>query len=401
MLLAMRGWPIGLAAWLLLVAVASAAGFVEVWRFFVESLHGQQLDYVAITGNSIGRTRIEGIVSNTLNGISVLSLTVATGVIGFIALARRRVALAVGAVLLIGGANLTTQVLKALIYRPDLGVDPDRVAAGNSLPSGHTTIAASVAAAFVLVLPPKARPAGALVAAAFAALAGVATLSAGWHRPSDAVAALLIVGAWAAVAALFIVVAQRRHGGVDYGEPSTYMTIFLAVISLGLLAGAAAAMYITNEVLAEAVDDLSRGRLFAAYAGGALGIAGTAGLVVASVLATAHRVVPQVVPDEDPDVPPPPASARRVTLASKAEPPTVRPGRAGAGAEPPTTVVGPGGGEPPTVRLASGAAGEAEPSTAQGADAQEPPTVRLGGDDATTHRLNAPPDDPEQTVRLT
>ncbi|MFB9185578.1 phosphatase PAP2 family protein [Dactylosporangium sucinum] len=336
----MRGWPIGLAAWLLLAAVASAAGFVEVWRFFVEGLHGQQLDYVAISGNSIGRTRIEGVVSNTLNGISVLSLTVATGVIGFIALARRRVALAVGAVLLIGGANLTTQLLKALIYRPDLGVDPDRVAAGNSLPSGHTTIAASVAVAFVLVLPARARPAGALVAAGFAALAGVATLSAGWHRPSDAVAALLIVGAWAALAGLFIVVAQRRHGSVEYGEPSTYMTIFLAVISLGLLAGAAAAMYVTNEVLAEAVDDLSRGRLFAAYAGGALGIAGTAGLMVASVLATAHRVVPQVVPDDDPSAPPP---------------------------------------------------------------EREPPTVRLGGDDdATTHRLAVPPDgtDPEQTIRL-
>jgi len=301
MLLAMRGWPVGLALWLLVLAAAEAFGFSQVWQVFVQSEHGQLLDYVAITGNSIGRARVEHVVDTTLNAISIVSLSAATVVIGFIALIRRRVALAFGAVLLIGGANVTTQVLKALIYRPDLGVDVERAAAGNSLPSGHTTIAASVAVAFVLVLPPRARGVGALLAALFAALAGVATLSAGWHRPSDAVAALLIVGGWAAVAGLFIVLAQRRHGGVRYGPPSTYMTVFLALISLGLLAGAGIALYVTNDVLATAVDDLSRKRLFAAYAGGALGIAGAAGLVVASVLATVHRVVPQEVPPDGDD----------------------------------------------------------------------------------------------------
>jgi membrane-associated phospholipid phosphatase len=298
----MRGWPVGLALWLLVLAAVEAFGFVQVWQFFVEREHGQLLDYVALTGNSIGRARVESLVDSTLNGISVASLALATVVIGFIALIRRRVALAVGAVLLIAGANATTQLLKAFIYRPDLGVDPERAAAGNSLPSGHTTIAASVAVALVLVLPAKARAAGALVAALFAALAGVATLSAGWHRPSDAVAALLIVGAWAAVAGLFIVIAQRRHGGVRYGPPSTYMTVFLALLSLGLLAGAGIALYVTNGVLATAVDDLSRRRLFAAYAGGALGIAGTTGLVVASVLATVHRVVPRLVPAGEDDI---------------------------------------------------------------------------------------------------
>jgi membrane-associated phospholipid phosphatase len=298
---AMRGWPIGLALWLLLVAAVEAVAFAAVWKFFVHSEHGQRLDYVAITGNTIGRSHIETLVDNTLNGISVVSVAAATIAIGFIALARRRVALAFGAVVLIVGANATTQVLKTLIYRPDLGVDPERAAVGNSLPSGHTTIAASVAVALVLVVPAKARGPAALLGAVFTALAGVATLSAGWHRPSDAVAALLIVGAWAAVAALFIVTAQRRHGGVRYGPASTYTTAFLALISLGLLAGAAISLQLTDEVLARAVDDLSRRRLFAAYAGGALGIAGTAGLVIATVLATVHRVVPHLVPQPEDD----------------------------------------------------------------------------------------------------
>ncbi|MEV6923003.1 phosphatase PAP2 family protein [Dactylosporangium sp. NPDC051485] len=297
----MRAWPIGLGLWLLLVAAVEAAAFVAVWRFFVHSEHGQLLDFVAITGNSIGRVRVASLVHTTLNGLSAVSLGAATIAIGFIALARRRVALAAGALLLIAGSNVTTQACKALIYRPELGVDIERVGAGNSLPSGHTTIAASVAAALVLVVPAKARGAAALLGALFASLAGAATLSAGWHRPSDAVAALLVVGAWAAAASLLIIVAQRRHGAVTYGPASKYTTVFLALVSLGLLLGAAICMRLTDDVLTWAVDDLSRRRLFVAYAGGALGIAGTAGLVIASVLATVHRVVPSVVRSSDPD----------------------------------------------------------------------------------------------------
>src|SRR5207245_1071112 len=102
---------------------------------------------------------------------------------------------AVGAVLLIVGANLTTQLLKSVLVRPVLGIDPERAAAGNSLPSGHTTIAASVAVAVLLVVPAAVRGVSAVVGAVLTAAAGVATLSAGWHRSSDAVAALLVVGA--------------------------------------------------------------------------------------------------------------------------------------------------------------------------------------------------------------
>jgi hypothetical protein len=186
-------------------------------------------------------------------------------------------------------------VLKRLIERPELGVDMERAAAGNSLPSGHTTIAASVAIALLLVLPARLRGAGGMLGAAATAVVGVATLSAGWHRPSDVVAALLVVGVWANIAGLFIVVAQRRHGDVDYGPANRFAAVTLALVGLGLLAGAALALGLTNQVLSTPVDELSRHRLLAAYGGGATGIAGTASLLVASVLATAHRVVPQAV----------------------------------------------------------------------------------------------------------
>jgi membrane-associated phospholipid phosphatase len=291
----MRRWPIGLGFWLLVVAAVEVVCLVAVCRFFVQSEHGQQLDTVALAGNWIGRARIEELVDTVLNTVSVVSLVVATAVIGFIALIRRRIAVAFGAMLLIVGANVTTQVLKLLLVRPQLGVDAERAAAGNSLPSGHATVAAAVAVALLLVLPARLRGAVGVVGAVAAAFVGVATLSAGWHRPSDVVAALLVVGVWASVAGLFILVAQRRRGDAGYGPPSRVAVAMLALTGLGLLAGAAIALELTDHVLTTPVDELSRRRLLAAYGGGALGIAGVASLVVASVLATAHRVAPQTL----------------------------------------------------------------------------------------------------------
>jgi membrane-associated phospholipid phosphatase len=298
----MRGWPIGLALWLLVLAGAELAAFLLVWRFFVQSEHGQLLDTVALTANQIGQARIENLVNTILNTLSAASLVIATAVVGFIALIRRRIAVAVGAILLIVGANVTTQIAKYVIDRPDLGVDPQRAAAGNSLPSGHTTIAASVVVALLLVLPGRIRGAVAVLGAVFVSAAGIATLSAGWHRPSDAVAALLVVGAWACAASLFIIMTQRRHGDVVYGQPHRLAVGMLVLAGIGLLAGAAIALELTNQVLGTPAEELSRHRLLAAYAGAAVGIAGTASVILALVLATVHRVVPEVVPVSAPEL---------------------------------------------------------------------------------------------------
>src|SRR5262245_13400046 len=140
-----------LMVWLFLLAVAHAAGLVAVWWLFLRTEHGQLLDAMSLYGNFIGQDDVAGVVERVLNGMSVASLALATAVIGFIALIRGRIALALVAILLIGGANLTTQLLKYGLTRPDFGADPERVYAGNSLPSGHTTIAASVVVALVLV----------------------------------------------------------------------------------------------------------------------------------------------------------------------------------------------------------------------------------------------------------
>jgi membrane-associated phospholipid phosphatase len=284
------GWVV---PWLLVAALGQLVALDVMRRVFVGTARGQLLDTAALEGNTIGRNRIEGLVDTVLSAVTLLSLAAATIAIGTIALMRGRAMLAAVATLLIAGANLTTQLLKYLIERPDFGVDLARAAAGNSLPSGHTTMAASVAVAVVLVLPSGVRGLAGLAGAGYAALAGVATMSAGWHRPSDAVAALLIVGVWAAIGGLLLAITDRRRPD----RPASAPPHRFAVAALGLaglvgLAAALVAMVLTDRVLATPVELLSRGRLLTAYAGGAAGIAGAASLVMAIVLATVHLIVP-------------------------------------------------------------------------------------------------------------
>ncbi|GAA1809647.1 phosphatase PAP2 family protein [Planosporangium flavigriseum] len=282
-----------LALWLGLLLVGQIAAFGAVWRFFVHTQHGQLLDTIALTGDVIGRRHISKLVDTVLNVISVLSLAAATGVIGFIALIRRRVTLALVAVLLIAGANITTQLFKYGTGRPDFGADGALAGYGNTLPSGHATVAASVAAGLILVLPPRLRGLGGLLGAGYAALTAVATLSAGWHRASDAVAALLVVGGWAAFAGILLVLTAAPDSLVQTRDAHLVAVSTLMVVGVALLAVAAVGLKLTDQVVMIPPEQLSTRRLFAAYATSAAGVAGTAGLVIALMLVTAHRVVAQ------------------------------------------------------------------------------------------------------------
>ncbi|PYC76140.1 PA-phosphatase [Micromonospora arborensis] len=286
-----RGWT---AVWLVVLALVQAAAFVAVWRVAVHTEIGQWVDTVALTGNRIGQDAIDGPVNRILNAMSVVSLLAATAMIGFIALIRGRIALAITATLLIAGANLSTQLLKHGLSRPDYGIDPDRVAVGNSLPSGHTTVAASVAVALVLVLPARVRAVSAFLAAGYAAVAGVATLSAGWHRPSDAVAAYLVVGVWAAMAGLVLLITQREQAEVAPGDAHRLAALVLGIGGVLALVACGFALAWLVDLRDTGPEDLTRRPLFVGYAGSAAGIAGTMAVVMALVLTVVHRLVPRV-----------------------------------------------------------------------------------------------------------
>ncbi len=127
------------------------------------------------------------------------------------AIHRERSLDALAAVTVVGGANLTTQVLKHLFahardesflkHSPDL----------TTFPSGHVTSAASMVIALVWVASPARRRIVSRLGLSYLVMAGFAVLVLEWHFPSDVVGAFCVTGAWAfAVLAVYLVLSTRR-----------------------------------------------------------------------------------------------------------------------------------------------------------------------------------------------
>ncbi|WP_162308178.1 phosphatase PAP2 family protein [Segeticoccus rhizosphaerae] len=194
-----------------LVGEAALAGLVALALFVVtayvalRTYEGQRVDREAMFAVSGPQDTVQN-AHEVLNTVSVG--TVALVVLGcmVLALARRRWALSIAALVLVAGANLSTQLLKhELLSRTDFGLGTL-----NGLPSGHTTVVVSLALAALLVSPTWLRTPVTLVGACAATLIGVGTVVARWHRPSDVVAAVAVCVVWAAVALL--IAAAAGHG---------------------------------------------------------------------------------------------------------------------------------------------------------------------------------------------
>ncbi len=195
-------------------AVGVAVVFVGLYLFFVRTYDGQLIDQLAYDGADYGWRTVTPFTRRlldalpTISGIAGLILTVV------IALARRSPLAMIVALGAAGAATATAQILKhGILSRPDFGVEGF---AGNSFPSGHTTVAAASALAVFLVSAPRARPTVAAWGTAFTVLAGVSTLANQWHRPSDVIAALLVVAFWGCVAGA--VLAAMRPTGSGRGS---------------------------------------------------------------------------------------------------------------------------------------------------------------------------------------
>ena len=183
------------------IAVSGLVLWVMV-RLVIGTGTGQEYDEAAMNTVYAGRDARLAVLS-VLGRVSIGLILVVMVACTLTALLRGRGQWAVGAVVVIAGANITTQLLKRVVLdRPDLGLG-----VLNSLPSGHTTVVASATAAALLVVSPGFRAPLALAGAAATTLTGASTIVAGWHRPSDIVAALAVSLGWAALVSL--VVARR------------------------------------------------------------------------------------------------------------------------------------------------------------------------------------------------
>ncbi|MEZ2388295.1 phosphatase PAP2 family protein [bacterium RCC_150] len=233
------GRPAGAGSGFLFVlaTLGCVVGFMATYYFFVRTTTGQYIDESALV-EAVGLHGPAGKASTKfLDWLPVTSVVIAAVVVLFVTVKRRRWKAAGIALAACLAANLATQVLKDFFPdRPFRGVQTLEL---NSLPSGHTTLAASAAAAVFLVVSPRWRPLAGFLGGTFAVAAGVSTLINQWHRPADVVAAFLVVGA-VMLPAGWLVLRTGNHWNVRDGRGSHWASSRLWVL-LPALAGAASA----------------------------------------------------------------------------------------------------------------------------------------------------------------
>jgi membrane-associated phospholipid phosphatase len=153
-----------------------------------------------------GAHRLAGAISHIGDPLPLL---VMLGAAVAVALIRRVPLGAAAAALVVAGANVTTQVLKVALahprYQPVLGHDQMGAVA---FPSGHATAAASIAIAWLFVVPRRLLPVTAAIGAISALAVGISVTILGWHYPSDVLGGYLVASGWG-FATLALVRASR------------------------------------------------------------------------------------------------------------------------------------------------------------------------------------------------
>lgn len=235
------------------LTLACILGAVAVYLLAVHTAVGQRID----THLRGGILRDENPVayaatSDLLDTISVWSLALMGGAVMGIAVARRRPHLAVGVGVLVLAANVTTQLLKRYLPRPDLV--PDLWSEPGSYPSGHVTVAMSLAMALILVTPATLRMMAAVIGSVYALGVGVAVIALDWHRPSDVLGAYLVVTAWTGLIAVALILFPDRSPDADRPPAPRWWGLVFAGLVAAFVAIVAARLAARADVLRLASD---------------------------------------------------------------------------------------------------------------------------------------------------
>ena len=271
---------------LLTLALLSAAAAVAVWFAALGVPGGRALDAGAMQSfTGVARPPLEPSIIGVSHLADPAPLLLGTLLLVGIALLRRRPLMALLVPVIVGGANLTTQLLKpalADVRIIDLAGLPTIYP--GSWPSGHATAAMSLALCCVLVVGPSLRALAALLGAGYAIAVGYALVALGWHLPSDVLGGFL-------VAATFTLLGAAALASLEARRPAPVLTMrapALAPVSVAVLAVGAAAIVALVGAMAlmrapgMALSAFDHPAAIAAGVGiGALGLMLTAGLAAA------------------------------------------------------------------------------------------------------------------------
>ncbi|GAA2166889.1 phosphatase PAP2 family protein [Pedococcus bigeumensis] len=284
-----------------LTGFAFAIGFALVYYVTVRTIQGRLFGDASLRGALLTRSALADGTDRVLNVVSIASLLGTVALVATIALVRLERVQGLAAIGLLAGANVSTLILKDhLLERPDLGIREVSPATLNSLPSGHTTAVISASAALLLVVPMRWRYPTAVAGLAAGTVTALATMSAGWHRAGDSIAAFLLVGLCTTIAAGVVVIADpHSHDRTNFRWPPS--TRWLAAVAAALLALGLALGVALN--VAAPIRDATFGTWIAFGVGGLL-ITGTGIPAMGAILYALSLTDPRRSPNSRPASPP-------------------------------------------------------------------------------------------------
>ncbi len=149
-----------------------------------------------------------------------------------VALIRKRRFLAAQIVVFLAVAFGSAWLLKRMLVRPV--IDSSLEDPANSAPSGHTALITFATIAFVLAASRVLRGISALLGAVLTTTVGVVVIADRWHRPTDVIMAIFLVGGFAMIALAFTRKSGMDEPGTRASSP-TLQVICAAMITGGLL----------------------------------------------------------------------------------------------------------------------------------------------------------------------
>lgn len=174
-----------------LLLLAAAAG---VWWLGVRTMEGQSYEDMVWSKFDAA---LPGWLEPVVHVFTISTVVIATSAImSIIALAvlivRKRWLLIAQLAVFGGICFAAAELLKPLLPRPyliNLESNPN-----NSAPSGHVILAATAGVILLCAVPRMCRALVAVIGWAYAVLVGLSVIAGQWHRPTDVIMALLIVG---------------------------------------------------------------------------------------------------------------------------------------------------------------------------------------------------------------
>ena len=174
-----------------LLLLAAAAG---VWWLGVRTMEGQSYeDMVWSKFDAALPGWLEPVVHVFTISTVVVATSVIMSIIALVVLIVRKRWLLIAQLAVFGGICFAAaELLKPLLPRPyliNLESNPN-----NSAPSGHVILAATAGTILLCAVPRMCRALVAVIGWAYAVLVGLSVIAGQWHRPTDVIMALLIVG---------------------------------------------------------------------------------------------------------------------------------------------------------------------------------------------------------------